>query len=323
MIDEAYIAILTPFWYIAMHYGLNPKYSFFQIINGSTAYASIYGLLFHSFYFLLVEFALVGIALSFLIMNSIFGPTKNFNLAIRVSIAVILPIFTLQLLSVFLDATGTAFDYIWSNAGINWSTGLLYSVNIAGSIQASSGNAYLPIIQFFFLSGYFLSISMLIITLELRQAIMIVLSILLPIISVFIAVPKLDEYTKRLWRLFIEVSVFPFITILAVYFAIAGSTNSPLQLAFLVMAAMSPLVLAGSVRLFTSGSLLGIANAVSVEETVSRASGVAAGLANHDFGGTAASLTGMQRGSYLQREDRSGIDWSRIYAKDLDYRKDY
>jgi len=236
------------------------------------------------------------------------------------SLAVLLPLFTIQVLAVIMYASGSGFSYIWNNAGVNWTGGLSYTSSI-DSISQASGTApsFLSIMQFFFLSGYFLATTSLIITLELRQALLIVLSIMLPIFSILFAIPKIDEYARRMWKLFLETAVFPFFTIVAVYFAIESSGNFLLQLAFVVFAASSPFVIVSSFRIFSSSSLLGIASGVSAEETIGRIEGTAAGIASLDVPhalGSAAGINPAFTGS------GRGIDWSEIYGRDLNYRKE-
>ena len=304
-----------------MQYGLNPSYSFFSIIGGSPAYYAIYNLVFASSYFIITEMALIAMATAFLAINSLWGPINRLNILIRMSLAVVLPLFTIQILAVIMYISGSGFSFIWNNAGVNWSYGLAYTSSMS-SISQISGAApsYLSIMQFFFLSGYFLATTSLIVTLELRQALLIVLSILLPVFSILFAMPKVDEYAKRMWKLFIETAVFPFFTIIAVYFAIESSGNFLLQLAFLIFAASSPFVIVSSFRIFSSSSLLGLANGISMQDTIGRIQGTASGIASLDIAGTLGSATGMHLP--LAGSGR-GIDWSELYQRDLDYRKEY
>ncbi len=304
-----------------MQYGLSPNYSFFSIVGGSPAYYAIYNLVFGASYFIITEIALIAMATAFLAINSVWGPINRLNLLIRMSLAVLLPLFTIQVLAVIMYISGSGFSYIWYNAGVNWTSGLVYASSMSSISQVSgAAPSYLSIMQFFFLSGYFLATTSLIVTLELRQALLIVLSIMLPIFSVLFAIPKIDEYAKRMWKLFIEAAIFPFFTIVAVYFAIESSGNFLLQLAFLIFAASSPFVIVSSFRIFSSSSLLGLANGISMQDTIGRVEGTAAGIASLDVAGTLGSSMGMHLP--LSGSGR-GIDWSDLYRKELDFRKDF
>jgi len=304
-----------------MQYGLNPTYSFFSIIGGSPAYFAIYNLVFGASYLIITEIALIVMATAFLSINSVWGPINRLNILIRMSLAVVLPLFTIQVLAVIMYVTGSGFSFIWNNAGINWSTALAYTSSMSSISQVSgAAPSYLSIMQFFFLSGYFLATTSLIVTLELRQALLIVLSILLPVFSILFAIPKVDEYAKRMWKLFIETAIFPFFTIIAVYFAIESSGNFLLQLAFLIFAASSPFVIVSSFRIFSSSSLLGLANGISMQDTIGRIEGTASGIASLDVAGTLGSVSGMHMP--VSGSGR-GIDWNELYRRDLDYRKDF
>ncbi|MGC8514812.1 MAG: hypothetical protein ACP5OC_01585 [Thermoplasmata archaeon] len=304
-----------------MQYGLNPSYSFFSIIGGSPAYFAIYNLVFGASYFIITEIALIVMATAFLAINSAWGPINRLNILIRMSLAVVLPLFTIQVLAVIMYISGSGFSFIWNNAGVNWSSGLLYASSMTSISQVSgAAPSYLSVMEFFFLSGYFLATTSLIVTLELRQALLIVLSILLPVFSILFAIPRVDEYAKRMWKLFVETAVFPFFTIIAVYFAIESSGNFLLQLAFLIFAASSPFVIVSSFRIFSSSSLLGLANGISMQDTISRVQGTATGIASLDVAGTIGSAAGMHM---PVSGSGKGIDWSELYRRDLDYRKDF
>lgn len=322
--DDAYLAIISPFWSLAVNYGLNPNFSFYSIIGTNNAYVNIYNLVFGSFYFILVELLLLLGIIAFMIMNSLLGPVNRNTFIIRLGIGAILPIFTLQILSLFLTASGDAFLSIWDGAGINWNSGLTL-VNFSAGLQSASGvnTTYLPVMEFFFLSGYFLSIVSLIIALELRQALLIVLSIAIPIFSITFVVPKLDQYAVRLWKLFFEAALFPFFTIIGVYFAIEYSGEFLLQLAFLIFAGSSPFVIVTAFRIFSSGSFLGIVNGLSLENSIGRAANIGSSVAGMDVLRTGLSVAGVNPATAMNGPKDGGINWQEIYNRDFDYQREW
>ena len=324
LVDDAYLAIISPFWNLAVNYGLNPDYSFYSIIGTNSAYVNIYNLVFASFYFILAEILILGGIIAFMITNPFLGPVNRNTFIIRLGIGAILPLFALQVLSLFLNFSGDAFLSIWNGAGINWSSGLSL-VNLGSGLQSISGvnSTYLPVMEFFFLSGYFLSIVSLIITLELRQALLIVLSIAIPIFSITFVIPKLDQYAMRLWKLFFEAALFPFFTIIGVYFAIEYSGVFLLQLAFLIFAGSSPFVIVSAFRIFSSGSFLGIVNGLSLENSIGRAANIGSSVASMDALRTGLSVAGINPSVAISGSKNGGINWQEIYNRDFDYRREW
>ena len=322
VIDGILLEIIAPFWYVAINYGLNPQYSFYGIVGSSTPYPSFFSVIFGSDYFIIFDLAAASAAIAFLIMNAFYGGERTTKFVLRIAVATMLPVFALQIMSLFLYATGYIFGSLWTGLGVNWNQGLSSINSISTFDSAIAGtNPYLDVIEFFFLSGYFLATASLIIVLELRQAILIVLTVLLPAASVLFAVPGLSDYAKKLWKLFFETASFPFITILALYFAIKMQDNFPLQIGFLMLAGSSPFLIVSAFRVFTAGSVMGVVNGLSLERMVGRASSAAAhgsAVAGRALGN---EITSSIPGSH--RIEAAPVTWPELYKKEYDYRREW
>ncbi len=271
VLDGILLEIITPFWHIAVAYGLDPKYSFYGIIGTSVPYPSFYSILFGTDYFIIFDLAVTTAALVFLAMNLVSDGERTNRLVVRILMATVIPVFAFQIISLFIYSSGYVFSLLWNNLGVNWNAGLSNLNSITSFNSALSGSStYLNAMEFFFLGGFFLATSSLIIALELRQAVLIVLTVVLPAISILFAFPGLSEYAKRFWKLFFETAVFPFITLIALYFAVRLQNNFPLQLGFMVLAGSAPVIVFSSTRLFSAGTTIGIVNGLSMERTAGR-----------------------------------------------------
>lgn len=320
VLDGIMLEIITPFWYIAIHYGMNPQYSFYGIVGSAIPYPSFYSILFGSSYFIIFDLAVTLAALVFLAMNTFSNAERTSRLALRIALATLLPIFAFQIVSLFMYSSGYLFAILWNNLGVNWNTGLTNLNSISSFESAVSGsNPYLDVMEFFFLSGYFLATAALIVTLELRQAVLIVLTVLLPAVSVLFAFPGLNDYAKRLWKLFFETAMFPFITLVALYFAVRVQSNFPLQIGFLILAGSSPLLIVSAFRVFSAGSTLGIVSGLSLERTTERAGSLVEGasMAAGYLGQGSSTIGNSRQGGYAN----SPINWDDLYKREFDYRR--
>jgi hypothetical protein len=142
--------------------------------------------------------------------------------------------FTLPLAGAALDLGGATFRVISSFDGGAWR----HWANIvpAGGLVFSWDNGVLAFVVSF---GLFLMVLTLATVVALRDAMIAVLLVLLPLFSLLWALPPLESLARRGWTLFVELAFLPSVILVPLELAV-GSSSVLLVLAYLSIAVGSP-----------------------------------------------------------------------------------
>jgi hypothetical protein len=142
--------------------------------------------------------------------------------------------FTLPLAGAALDLGGATFRVISSFDGGAWR----HWANIvpAGGFAFSWDNGVLAFVVTF---GLFLMVLTLATVVALRDAMLAVLLVLLPLFSLLWALPPLESLARRGWTLFVELAFLPSVILVPLELAV-GSSSVLLVLAYLSIAVGSP-----------------------------------------------------------------------------------
>lgn len=177
----------------------------------------------------------VGVGLAYL-GRSFLGPwaAKAEPLVTRLVLAILLANFTLPLAGGILDLAGAAYPVIAGWDGGQWQQ---WS-NLAGwgELSFSWDNGALAFILTF---GMFTIVILLATAIAVRNAMMAVLLVLLPVFTLLWPIPTLAPLARRGWLLFAELAFLPCVMVVPLELAV-GSSSAPMLLAFLTVALGSP-----------------------------------------------------------------------------------
>jgi hypothetical protein len=180
----------------------------------------------------------VGVALAYL-GRAFLGPwaAKAEPLVTRLVLSILLANFTLPLAGGILAISGAAYPVIAGWDGGSWQ----HWVNLAGwgELSFSWDNGALAFILTF---GIFAVVILLALAVALRNALMAVLLVLLPLFTLLWPVPTLAPLARRAWLLFGELAFLPCIMVVPLELAV-GSSSVVMLLAFLTIALGSPALL--------------------------------------------------------------------------------
>jgi hypothetical protein len=152
----------------------------------------------------------------------------------RLIIAVLAANFTLPLAGAALDLGGATFQVIASFDGGAWR----HWTNLvpAGGVYFSWDNGVLAFVVTFALFAMVLTLATVI---ALRNAMVAVLLVLLPLFSLLWALPPLESLARRGWTLFVELAFLPAVMLIPLELAV-GAPSVLLVLAYLSIAVGSP-----------------------------------------------------------------------------------
>ncbi|MCL4307631.1 MAG: hypothetical protein M1138_01700 [Candidatus Thermoplasmatota archaeon] len=315
-------------WNVVVTYGLAPKYAYEMLIEGNTGILQFYGFLTSSIYVYAAGLAIIILSIYMLVSNSLGSPTSPANLMIRYLLALTVSLFSIQICRVILSASFAAFSVVWNGSGTDWYnlTGIL---DYGSQVQGPAGSAS-SIITFLFLSALFFSIIALLGTLEIRQAILIFMILVLPLFSIMFAFQKTEKYAVAMWKMFAELSILPFFVLVVLEAMSFFQGDFPLQLALLFLSSALPLILMSNSRIFYSSILGSMFEGISAENVASRVSGFSGAFSAVTKAGDATSALSSLTGFRLSHEMKglSGpytspetpLDWSKVYASELAYR---
>lgn len=316
IIDHAYIYLISAFWYIATYYGLNPKFAFIQYEFANAKFNSLFTV-FTGIYAQVIAIGLLVSAVVFLFQNSFFRSENARNYTVRVAIAAALVIFSFDLIRAILYLSYSIFNVIWQGSGINWySLPSVLNTNysfLTGQNLSASING---LVEFFLLSSLFVSVGTLFGLLMIREAIILVLVVALPFLSVLTLVPKIDSYAIRFWSLLIQLSVLPFFMIIPIYLSSLFPGNFPLQLALITGATLMPVLFVTSTRIFSLGSLFSLLDSMNFQRTFNRMP-----LPGMENLSPANSMNKEQRSQTNLFGNSGSVNWSNVYSKKFDYNR--
>lgn len=315
--DHAYVYIISAFWYIAADYGMQPNYAFLQYEFSTDSFTSLFSL-FTGFYAQIVAIAVLISSMFFLVENSLFESVAARNYAIRIALSVSLLIFSFDIIRGVLYAGNSLFTTIWNGTGVNWySLSSVMNTHFSFLTNVTLTSTENAIVEFFLMSSLFIAVGTLFGVLMIREAVLLIVIIVLPFFSLLSLIPRLDSYTVRFWALFVQLSILPFFIIVPLYLASLFPSDFPLQLSLISAASIIPVMFVTSSRIFSIGSLYSLLDSFSFQRT----------LSDLPLPQYSDLLTGSTRGagnatsSFDAVSPKGTVNWSKLYSKDFDYRR--
>lgn len=337
IVDASYISIISVLWYYCVYYGLNPKYSFLMIPNSGPTYIEFYNSLYNNIFIKVIQIVVLLFSLSIVVANSIGHIVSPVRSTLRFLTALTISVFSFEIARFVIFLSFLPFNFIWTGGHINWYN--LFSVtNEVKQIQSSftGGNPINQLIDFLFLSGYFLSTLMLLSMLEIRQALILFLVIVLPFFSILMSFKSTEKIAVMAWKLLIEISIIPFFVLVVLYLSHLVIANFLLQLAFLSLASILPLLLVSNASIFQANTITSLINGLSLESIGNRIFGFSSGISGilsgsasfsdqADKGHKAISASPKMGTALISLSGKSShssnIVWDRLREKDFEYRK--
>lgn len=333
-VDQLYKSIIGVLWVALVSYGLRPGYAFLIPFTGSTPYTDLEGAILSGFYYQLSMAVILVAIVSLLVYNSLSGPRSISASFTRIASTVIFGSLSFMITTWALSGLNNIYASIYGGAGIDWYNYLLFSSSFPSPTAGSLTQSYLSIaIQFFSLTAYFISVVSLFAILMLRQALMLLCLLILPIATVLMSVNFGRKYGKIVWEIMVEMSAYPFLVLASLYLAHIFSWDAPLQLAFLFLPSILPGMLLASGRSFLSAPVLGFLGGLSMEGIAGRgmqlgniASSAFKGgsLSNATRNALMAPLTDAKAmpGNRPGNSSSNGMPWKELLSEELKYRRE-
>ncbi|OWP55311.1 MAG: hypothetical protein B2I17_09940 [Thermoplasmatales archaeon B_DKE] len=333
--DEAYIGVIGGFWYFLVKFGLEPSYAF-PILTKDSSFMSFYYFMFNSIYFEIAAFVIVAASI-YVLFSSSFGKNSGFGeLGIRFSISVIVFMGSLEISQFIVQASYYVYGILWGYGNINWYS-LLSVTNISSniSIPLSQIGASNALIEFFLLSWLFIATFTLLGMLIIRQAIIIFLTILLPVFSLLLMTKDSSKVAIKLWLLFIESAVLPTFVIILLILVHIFYGDFILQIGFLTLASLVPTLIMSNSMIYRFASFQSAYGEMSAASVLSGAINQV-GYAGSALSGNATvpilgnmlsyPIWSKEKGNSgplrMQGRPSGGIDWKSIENEKLKYRRE-
>lgn len=333
VINSAYLTLVSLFWYYCVKYGLSPEYAYTMIIDPPGRFLNLYSYILGSVYSAVLEVVLVVATLLLIAKNSVGHYSSFVSSILRYAVSAALVIFSYRIADIILELSRYSYNYLWNYGKIDWYS-IFSSLNTIswGSSQVGGLHPQGSLIEFIFLSGYFTSTLMLLLTLMIREALLYFLILVLPVFSVLITFKATQDLAIRLWKLFVETSLLPVFIMLALLSANIFSGYYLLQLAFLALASSMPILLAGGSRIFGASSLSSVFTMGSVGRIAESGASLAGRYAGAEnlgihkitaaaalpFGGTGKGSGGPVRTS---GNKATNINWTKMMDDETSHRK--
>ena len=228
-------------WHLTVNYGLNPRYSYLEFINANTAFLTFYKYLFNSIYSDIIVTIMIFSAISMLVYNSFIKPYPATRFIIKMLVSSILFVESYKISMLFLKVSLVFYNNIYLLKP-DW-----YNIGFSG---LSPENALMSIL----LNGSFmLAIVLLFGILIIRQALLLFFILFMPLASILFMIPGSEKHIIKFYRIFFEVSFFPFFTLIILY--LIGMFNNPyLDIGLIYVAATAPLFFVTEIYRYFQGS---------------------------------------------------------------------
>lgn len=317
LLDRAYLYIISAFWSLSAKYGLSPGFAFAMNEFSNEKFTELINDI-TGFYPQLVALAMTISSIIFLFENSFVVTEEWKHHLIRSFLVFSLLIFSFDIIRGILYTENMLYTEIWNKSGLQWN----YLINIVGNHFNLGVNLNLSqnennLVEFFLLTALFSSVGTLFGVLMLRIAILLILVVILPFLTVLLFVRRMDNYALRFWYMFIQLSVIPFLALIPLYLAAITYGDFPLQLALIASAALLPVLFITSSRVFSVGSFISLLDAFSFQRfiydsPVPQINSIVGNLQfdNGDKGDTGGLIS-----------SNGIVDWSRVYSRDLEYKR--
>ena len=228
----------------------------------------------------------LGVAVMYLAKTVVarWGATLD-GLLPRLVLAVVAANFTLPIDAGILGIAGSAYPVFAGWDGERWA----HWVNLAGwgEIEFSYNNGAVAFVLAFV---EFAEVFALVLAVAVRDALLSVLVVLLPIFTLLWPIPPLAPLARRAWLLFVELAFLPCVLIVPLELAV-GTSSVYLLVAYLGLAVSSPFLLSVAGTHLVAFGVPGIGGTVSggSQRGFSTASQAAAGYVEPAAGGLRAS----------------------------------
>lgn len=331
-ITSIYLPLLSIMWDSTLKYALLPASAFPTESISNSQFLSLYAYIYRGSIPILVSIAIAGAAL--LIVSPI-GISKNNEIRgfyVRFPVSIIVAVSSLLIFTALFQFLGLVYGILFSHAGTSISsfssvTGITLISSDTGSLSLLS-----TVFRFILLSAYFLAIGSILSILIFRQALLLVLVILMPFLTIISIMDVGRKYAIRGWELTIELTLFQFAALLSIMLAGIFRSDVPLNLAFLFLPSVLPGYLLLSGRGLSSTPILGFIGGMTLGSSTARVGGMAAAIVESRSGGSPLPL--IASGALLPAADYKSIQGIRIARKspesitadaireELKYRKD-
>lgn len=305
-LDTVYKAVIGILWNAAITFGLSPKFAF---LIPFTSYASFQNLGMYISGVLFYQVAAIVLLISSavtLAYNSFAEPRPYGRYIARIATSVIIGSVSFLLIIWVLKSLDYLYSTVYSGTGIDWSNFLLFSSNtFSNSAHPVSNGDYAALIELFTLTGYFTAVVSLFAELMLRQALMLLALIILPIGTVLYALDRGRRFATVLWEILVEMSLFPFLVLLCLYLADIFSWDTPLQLAFLFLPSLIPGIFFATGNSFLSAPIMGFLGGMSLTRTMGK--GVEAGSIIGGLADGTGAANSLKRGALFPVTERNPL----------------
>ena len=243
---KAFMVLARPsiiiLWHLTVNYGLAPRYSYFEFIDANPGFLTFYKYLFNSVYSDIIVTIMIFSAISMLIYNSFIKPYPATRFIIKMLVSSILFVESYRISMLFLKVSLVFYNNIYTLKP-DW-----YNIGFSG---LSPENALMSIL----LNGSFmLAIVLLFGILIIRQALLLFFILFMPLASILFMIPGSEKHIIKFYRIFFEVSFFPFFTLIILY--LIGMFNNPyLDIGLLYVAATAPIFFVTEIYRYFQGSL--------------------------------------------------------------------
>ncbi len=332
-INLLYKTLIQYFWYNTISYGLSPSNAFLIPDLKNQSFLNLYNMLFKTAFLPISAVAIIASSLAVLFYNSFYKPLNpGYNL-MKLVAAISIAALSLMIVESVLMELQQGFDYLFKNIGVNWYSFYNFSGGFSKfSVSHPIGSANQEILQFLVLSAYFIAVISLFGVLMMRQALMILMILILPFTTILFSLNIGKKYAKIVWEFIAEMMVYPFLVLLSLYMAYIFSSNIPLQLAFLFVPIVVPTILFFSGRGLTSLPLLSFVGGLTMGTVVSRGIGLTSGLGgavlSDSIGGSVKNIALSplqdripQKTANMKRSPDSSLPWKQILDEEMKYRK--
>ena len=333
-LDTIYKALIGILWDSTIAFGLSPHFAFLVPFTSYGKYQILGSFITRDIFFQFASLIILVSSTLTLAYNSFNEPKPYSRYLVRITTSVILGSVSFFLMIWVLTALGSLYATIYNTSGVNWSNFLLFSSNsFSSSSHPVVENNYTALIEIFELTGYFTAALSLFAELMLRQALMLLALLLLPIGTVLYSLEHAKKFAVILWEILIEMSAYPFLVLGCLYLGHLFSWDMPLQLAFLFLPSLIPGILFATGNSFLSAPVMGFIGGLSLSRTVGKgveAGSIAAGIV--EGAGAASTIkrgisfpvterNPLAKNKVYQRTSRD-MPWKELLGEELKYRKE-
>lgn len=305
-LDTVYKGVIGILWNAAVTFGLSPKFAFLIPL---TSYGSFQNLGMYISGVLFYQIAAIVLLISSavtLAYNSFAEPRPYGRYIARVATSVIIGSISFLLMVWVLKSLDYVYSTVYSGAGVNWSNFLLFSSDtFSASAHPATNGDYSTLIELFTLTGYFTAVVSLFAELMLRQALMLLALLILPVGTVLYALDRGRRFAAVLWEILVEMSAYPFLVLLCLYLANIFAWDAPLQLAFLFLPSLIPGILFATGNSFLSAPIMGFIGGMSLTRTMGK--GVEAGSIIGGLADGAGAANSLKRGALFPVTERNPL----------------